>query len=220
MGSDIEYGGTDLGRRIAEHRGRAGLSRDEAAERAGMAPNYLAYLETSTTPNPSQGALVRLSAALQVPASALSGAGLSLPPGQRGAARHPALDVLSAAECREYLATGGIGRFLFVDARGPVAMPVNYAMLGDDIVFRTGGHTSLVAGVEQQKVSFDVDHFDEALSEGWSVLAHGAATLITALAELEQARSLRIDPWAGGDRDTYVRIVTAEISGRRIRVTR
>jgi transcriptional regulator with XRE-family HTH domain len=219
MGSDIEHGGTDLGRRIAEQRGRAGLSRDEVAEKAGMAPAYLAFLETSTTPNPTHGALVRLSAALGVPATALSGVGLSLPPGQRNAAQDPVLQVLSVAECREYLAAGGIGRFLFVDARGPVAIPVNYRMLDDDIIFRTGGHTSLVAGVEQRQVSFDVDHFDEALSEGWSVLARGAASLITEAADLEQARSLGIAPWAGGDRETYVRIVTGEISGRRIRVS-
>jgi len=32
---------------------------------------------------------------------------------------------------------GGVGRFLFVTDRGPVAVPVNYGMLGSDIVFRT-----------------------------------------------------------------------------------
>jgi transcriptional regulator with XRE-family HTH domain len=47
-----EHGGTDLGRRILEHRHHAGLSREEAAGRAGMAASYLAYLETSPAPSP------------------------------------------------------------------------------------------------------------------------------------------------------------------------
>lgn len=47
MVSDTGHGGTDLGRRIQEHRGKAGLTRAETAERAGMAASYLAYLETN-----------------------------------------------------------------------------------------------------------------------------------------------------------------------------
>ena len=64
MSNDAESAGTDTGRRIAEQRARAGLTVAEAAERAGMAPEYLAYLESSMAPNPSQAALIRLAAAL------------------------------------------------------------------------------------------------------------------------------------------------------------
>lgn len=143
MQNSAEHGGTDLGRRIIEHRHRAGLSREEVADRAGMAVTYLAYLETSAAPSqPTLTALARLAAALGTDISALSGSGLNLPPGQRSAAKHPVLEVLSTAECRDYLAHGGVGRFLFVNARGPVAIPVNYRMLGDDILFRTGADES------------------------------------------------------------------------------
>ena len=207
----------DLGRRIAEYRDRAGLSRAEAAEKAGMAPTYLEYLETDPMPNPGQAALARLAAALGTTDAALGGAGLSLPPGQRRAADRPVLEVLSAAECRRYLAAGGVGRFLFTAGRRPVAVPVNYRMLGDDIVFRTGSQATAVAGTQQPWVSFDVDHIDEALSEGWSVLASGQAVLVTARAELDETAALGIAPWAGGERDTYVKIVVRDLTGRRIR---
>jgi Pyridoxamine 5'-phosphate oxidase len=66
-------------------------------------------------------------------------------------------------------------------------------------------------------VSFDVDHIDDALSEGWSVLASGTASLITDPAVLGQVAALAVEPWAGGQRDACVRIVVREISGRRIR---
>lgn len=218
MGSSADHGGTDLGRRIQELRRAAGLSRDEAAARAGMAANYLAHLETSYDSNPTQAALAQLAAALGTTVRVLAGAGLEQPPGERPPGKQPALEVLSAAECRGYLGAGGVGRFLFVESRGPVAIPVNYRMLGDDIVFRTGTRPGLAAGAAQQRTSFEVDHLDEALSEGWSVLVSGGAHLVSTPAELAEARSLGIAPWAGGDRDSYVRIVARDITGRRIRV--
>jgi nitroimidazol reductase NimA-like FMN-containing flavoprotein (pyridoxamine 5'-phosphate oxidase superfamily) len=216
MGSDSRNGRGDLGRRIAEQREGAGLSRAEAAARAGLAPGYLEYLETSPAPNPGRGAVTRLAAVLGTTAAALGGAGLLLPPGERGAARRPVLEVLSTAECRAYLAPGGVGRFLFTAARGPVAMPVNYRMLGDDIIFRTAVPTS-AAAAGPRRVSFEVDHLDGALSEGWSVLVSGEASPVTAQPELDKVTALAIDPWAGGERDVYVRIVASEITGRRIR---
>jgi transcriptional regulator with XRE-family HTH domain len=220
MAEDADTAGTDLGRRIAEQRERAGLTVAEAAGRAGMAPDYLSYLESAASPNPSQATLTRLAAALDAPPSSLSGAGLNLAPGhQRSAAQHPVLEALTTRQCREHLAGGGVGRFLFVEPRrGPVAIPVNYLMDGDDIVFRTGRQTSIAGAVSQQKVSFDVDHLDDTLSEGWSVLLTGTARIITEPAELEHVAALGIEPWAGGDRDVYVRMSASQITGRRIRV--
>jgi transcriptional regulator with XRE-family HTH domain len=218
MATQGDHGGTDIGRRIEEERAKAGLSREETAARAGMAPDYLAYLETSLTPNPTHATLTRLAAALGVPLGTLTGAGLDLPPGQHSADRRAALEELTDDECRTLIAPGGIGRFLFVADRGPVATPVNYAMLGSDVVFRTDGRTAEAGAVGQEKVSFDVDHFDDALSEGWSVLVSGSATILTRTEDLQAAQSLHIEPWAGGQRTTYVRLAPAEITGRRIRV--
>jgi transcriptional regulator with XRE-family HTH domain len=207
----------DLGRRIAEQRERAGLSCAEAAGRAEMAPGYLEYLETSPAPNPAQGDLIRLAAALGTTAAVLGGAGLSLPSGQRGAGPSPVLETLTPAECRAYLAYGGVGRFLFLAPRGPVAIPVNYRVLAGDIIFRTGSAAVIAACTPGQLVSFDVDHLDDVLSEGWSVLVSGTARLVTASRDRAETAALGIAPWAGGDYDTCVRLTAAEITGRRIR---
>jgi nitroimidazol reductase NimA-like FMN-containing flavoprotein (pyridoxamine 5'-phosphate oxidase superfamily) len=130
------------------------------------------------------------------------------------------LTSLSADECRALIARGGVGRVLFVEAgRGPVAIPVNYRMDGDDVVFRTGGGTRLADSLQQESVSFDVDHLDEALGEGWSVLLTGTAIVITDPGELDRVRSLDIEPWAGGDRQTYIRLRAHLVTGRAIRVT-
>jgi hypothetical protein len=221
MGNDAETAGTDIGRRIAEQRTSKGLTVADAAERAGMAPEYLAYLESSMAPNPSQAALTRLAAALDTTPGSLSGARLNLPPGQRSAATGAVLDSMTVAECRQHLADGGIGRFLFVEpGRGPVAIPVNFRMDGDDVVFRTSNGGSVSAGLHERRVSFDVDHLDDALSEGWSVLLTGKAHIITDPAGVARADALHIEPWADGDRPVYVRLSASQITGRRIRVAR
>jgi transcriptional regulator with XRE-family HTH domain len=218
MGNDADSAGTDIGRRIAEQRNRAGLTVAQTAERAGMSPEYLAYLESSMTPNPTQAALIRLAAALGTTPGALSGAGQNLPPGQRSAANAALLETMTAAECKQHLADGGIGRFLYVEqGRGPVAIPVNFRMDGDDVVFRAGSGGSISAGLHERRVSFDVDHLDDALSEGWSVLITGKAQIITDPAELARAKALDVEPWAGGDRPIYVRLTGSQITGRRIR---
>jgi transcriptional regulator with XRE-family HTH domain len=220
MTQDVSSGGTDVGRRIAEQRGKTHLTVADVAERAGMSPQYLTYLESSPTANPTVATLTRIAAALDVTPATLEGAGLNLPPGQRSAARNPTLHDLTEAECLALIAPGGVGRFLFVQAgRGPVAFPVNFKMDTGDVVFRISGESVSAEVVHQQPVSFDVDHLDEALGEGWSVLLTGTAKIISDGRELSRAQALGIQPWAGGDRDLYVRLSPTQITGRRIRVT-
>jgi nitroimidazol reductase NimA-like FMN-containing flavoprotein (pyridoxamine 5'-phosphate oxidase superfamily) len=185
-----------------------------------MAPSYLEYLETSPSPNPTPSALARLADALGVSVGALAGAALQRPPTAEGPVQRPVAEPLTPAQCRGYLGTGGVGRMVFAGPRGPEAIPVNYSMLDGDIVVRTGRHTILAGHAVQTPVSFEVDHFDEARSEGWSVLARGLAQTVTALPELETVRSLGIEPWAGGEKDTYLRIIVADLTGRRIRAGR
>jgi transcriptional regulator with XRE-family HTH domain len=219
MRTTTEHFSGDLGRRIAEQRDRAGLSREETASRAGMAPDYLEYLETSPAPSPTYGTLARLAAALGTSTARLGGAGLGLPPGQRSAAADPVLQTLAPAQCRAYLGAGGVGRFLFQAPRGPVAVPVNYRILDGDVFFRTGSPAVIAACRPGPLASFEADHIDDALSEGWSVLVSGVATVVTAGDELAEAAALGISPWTGGDYSTCIRLAATEITGRRIRAS-
>ena len=69
-------------------------------------------------------------------------------------------------------------------------------------------------------VGFEVDHLDDAHREGWSVMLRGTARRVVEGAELADVRELGIDPWAGNERDVYVRVATTEVTGRRIRTRR
>src|SRR5689334_22052230 len=79
----------NLGRRIALRREELGLSREEAANRAGMASSYLQYLEEQPTAAPGVSTLLRLAGALETTALELTGGDVELPPGLGQAGRHP-----------------------------------------------------------------------------------------------------------------------------------
>jgi transcriptional regulator with XRE-family HTH domain len=205
----------DLGRRAARRREELGLNRRQVADRAGMSVLYLEYLEGHPA-RLTGDALMRLADALRTTPSALLGAGADLPPGRRGPADHPALQGLSPAECRSLLAPGGIGRVAFATPSGLAVLPVNFAMAGANIVFRTGPDTVLAAHGDEE-VGFEVDHLDEALAQGWSVLVAGPARRVVRPAELRALKAnVAIWPWAGGDREIYVCIVPKQVTGRRI----
>nr|WP_257018886.1 helix-turn-helix transcriptional regulator [Streptomyces sp. TLI_235] len=73
---------------MAERRQRLGLSREEAAERAGTAVGYVEYVESSAGP-PDVVPLMRLAGALGTSAWELLGGGVDIPPGRAAAAAHP-----------------------------------------------------------------------------------------------------------------------------------
>jgi len=95
-------------------------------------------------------------------------------------------------------------------------LPVNFAVIANTIVIRTGTGT-LIAAHAADEVAFEVDHVDEALGQGWSVLVRGPAHRVAQPGELHQLRGRAvITPWAGGQREAYVRILPVQISGRRV----
>jgi len=133
-----------------------------------------------------------------------------------GAVGQRALRTLSPAECFGLLEPGGVGRVGFAAADGIMMLPVNFAVTGKTIVFRTAPDT-LLAVYADGRVSFQADHLDEVLHEGWSVLVHGRAHTVTDEREVMQLEvRTRLEPWAAGPRDVYVRIMPARISGRRL----
>jgi len=205
----------DLSKRVARRRAELHLSKAQVAARAGMSLRYLEYVERYPA-RPDASALRRLAAALQTTPAALLGAGAQAPPGYGRTVGPPLVTKLLPAECRRLIEPGGIGRIAFCTTSGPVALPVNFAVVAGTIVVRTGEGTA-VDGHADEQVAFEVDHLDEALSQGWSVLVRGRAHRVAHPAELEIVRrDATIWPWPGGDRDVYVRIIPDTVTGRRI----
>ncbi len=207
----------DVGRRVSERRRQLGLTVDEVADRSGMSSTYIRVVESSPSPQLSRAAIWRLADALEMSVDGITGSGMEAPAGRADRSDRPALDALTVGECEALIASGGVGRLVFSDKRGPTALPVNFRMLEGDIVFRTESGAALLENLATDEVSFEVDHLDEALTEGWSVLLTGESRVMDNPSELDSARSLSIVPWAAGDRDVYVRLVPQKTTGRRIR---
>ncbi|MGS2646198.1 pyridoxamine 5'-phosphate oxidase family protein [Streptosporangium sp. LJ11] len=212
----------DLGRRVARLRDSLGLSREQLADRAGVDIGYVGYLEESAA-SPAAETVSRLASALEVGVEELLGAAANLPPGRGRPAAGSLLERLTEEECLRLLSPGGVGRVAFNDPGGPAILPVNYVMREGSIIFRTafGGplDDNLRTGVRgvELKIGFEVDRIDEAGRAGWSVLVRGGAHHVSSAEEHAAAEASGVRAWAGGDRELYVTIVPAEITGRRIR---
>ncbi len=132
------------------------------------------------------------------------------------AARSPRLTELNEEECRGLLSTHGVGRLAVPTEGAPVIVPVNYSIVDDAVVFRTRAD-SVPAQGRGREVAFEVDRVDDALSQGWSVLVRGRAEAVTdpdsVRRFVERAYS---EPWAGGERDLWMRIEPTAVTGRRI----
>jgi transcriptional regulator with XRE-family HTH domain len=206
----------DLSKRLARRRAELRLSTAQVAARAGMSLRYVEYLERYPA-RPNGGVLRQLAAALHTTPAALLGGGAQVPPGAGRLARPPVITKLMPTECLRLIAAGGIGRIAFGAASGPVVLPVNFAVVAGTVVIRTGKGTIIEGHAADDRVAFEVDHIDEALSQGWSVLMRGPAHRVAHPAELRHVQEeAAIWPWPGDDRDIYVRIVPDKITGRRI----
>jgi len=201
----------DLARRVVHRRNELGLSTEELARRAGVDAWFLAYFEQSSDSTLTSGALTRIAVALQTTPLALEGGEVDRPPGAGQAGLHPVLEHLTTQQCENHLSAGGVGRIVLSGASGPEAFPVNFMFTNRTVIFRT---SDAMAGTISGVVAFEVDHIDETMSEGWSVLVRGHARLIEGSAERLALARLDLEPWAGGARLNVVGITPFEISGR------
>ena len=127
------------------------------------------------------------------------------------------MQILSRAACLRLLAGQRVGRLAFLVGDQPMVLPVNFALHGDVVVFRTAEGTKLDAAAHA-KVAFEVDEVDARGEAGWSVVIQGVAEEITDDERWYEA-SLRhaVPPsWLPGPAEHYVRITPRLISGRRL----
>ncbi|WP_371494699.1 pyridoxamine 5'-phosphate oxidase family protein [Kitasatospora sp. NBC_00374] len=206
----------DVGRRVAHRRKQLGLSREQVAAKAGMAVNYLEYLE-SRPATVDLETVTRLAGTLDTSVWYLLGGGLDLPPGQAAPSPRPVVEELQPRECWAKMEPGGVGRVARSTPEGPQVLPVNYRTLDGTVLYRTTAQSTAAVAVGE-RVAFEVDRLDEALGTGWSVLVTGPADQVTEADAMERfGKHANPQPWVGGQRDTWVRIRPDKITGRLIR---
>lgn len=123
---------------------------------------------------------------------------------------------LTSDTALDLLRQGGepVGRLAIGLAGEPLVFPLNYAVDGDAIVFRTQVGTKL-SGITRSFATFEVDHID-ASGQGWAVTFEGLAQEIIDADPAElRARldALALDSWPGGERPHVVRITPYAVRG-------
>lgn len=206
----------DLGRRTARRRQELGLTRADVADRAGMAPEFVDFIETQPTALP-QASLNRLAAALETTPLELLGSGQGRPPGRRSAGARPKLRELSPRECWNLIAPGGIGRIAATTNEGPIVLPVNFIVDYASVVIRTTAYGVIGRIAPASELAFEVDRLDEEMRAGWSVLLVGWMERIDDPDDVAAlVASHQFEAWAGGVRNLLLRIRPRRVTGRRI----
>jgi nitroimidazol reductase NimA-like FMN-containing flavoprotein (pyridoxamine 5'-phosphate oxidase superfamily) len=127
-----------------------------------------------------------------------------------------AVAVLDRDECLRLLGRSTFGRIGITSGALPSVLPVNYRLVGDRIVFRTGHGTKLDAATCNSIVAFEVDDIDPLSHSGWSVMVTGEARKVTDDSELVALDAAGVPHWVTTDAEATVEISTTMLSGRRI----
>lgn len=131
---------------------------------------------------------------------------------------HPtrSLEDIDPEACLSLMATQVVGRLGFLDGDQPLILPVNYALDGLSIVFRTAPGSKHRARW-RKPACFEVDHFDRSARRGWSVVVKG---LLEEVGDqdplLASLRRLPLEPWVDGTKQHWMRLLIEEVTGRRL----
>jgi nitroimidazol reductase NimA-like FMN-containing flavoprotein (pyridoxamine 5'-phosphate oxidase superfamily) len=131
------------------------------------------------------------------------------------------IEELSRQDCFDLLAQETVGRLVYIDDLGPVAEPVNYAIVGETIVLRVEGGSKRQA-MAQTTLAFEVDHIVTDDRSGWSIVIRGRGKevpLEDVPALLHEFRQMGVEPplpLPSGVHKVWLRITITSLSGRRL----
>ena len=128
------------------------------------------------------------------------------------------ITILEANTCWELLRSSEVGRLAVATSNHPDIFPVNFVVDHGTVVFRTAGGTKLAAAVLGEAVAFEVDGYDAAAGDAWSVVVKGRAVEIDRMRDMFDALDLPLFPWHAAAKFRFVRIEPDDVSGRRFHV--
>jgi uncharacterized protein len=127
------------------------------------------------------------------------------------------VDELDEETCWRLVAQQAFGRVAFIHEFELWILPVNAAVVGGRVVFRTTDDSMLCAAGDNSLVAFEADHTDRITETGWSVLVRGRLRDVTDTPATGAWHELTVRPWAPGPRNRRMQIEPSAISGRMIR---
>lgn len=126
------------------------------------------------------------------------------------------LDVLDREECLTLLAQATLGRVALSVGALPTILPVNFRLMDEHVVFRTGVGSKLDAATRGAVIAFEVDDVDPIEHTGWSVVVTGIAEEVPPSGLAGPILSSAIPRWAPRGSSRILFLGTDIVSGRRI----
>ncbi|MCM1972927.1 MULTISPECIES: pyridoxamine 5'-phosphate oxidase family protein [unclassified Streptomyces] len=131
------------------------------------------------------------------------------------------MEELSADEALRLLGTVELGRIVFTRHALPAVRPVNHLLDAGDIIVRVQDDSTLASLLAAQGgagvvVAYEADAIDQGAHLGWSVVATGYATAVTAPSEVERYAHL-LRPWVEDTASGAIRIRPDLVTGFRLR---
>jgi nitroimidazol reductase NimA-like FMN-containing flavoprotein (pyridoxamine 5'-phosphate oxidase superfamily) len=126
------------------------------------------------------------------------------------------------AESMQLLRTERIGHLAYDSRYGPFAVPLEYEVVEDSIVFLTYGpfftEQDLRTGIARAEyhVHVEVDHLDPERREGWMVVVAGPAHHVDDEAERAELARVCLEPWVRGESEHMIRVHPLHVGGQRI----
>ena len=124
----------------------------------------------------------------------------------------------SVQESWELMRGAVIGRLAVIHDGSPDIVPVNFVVDHGTVVLRSARGTKHDAA-RNHPVAFEVDGYDAATGEAWSVVARGHAVEVRDVDESIEILHLPLDPWLEGPKPHLLRIVPVSLTGRRFPVS-
>lgn len=124
---------------------------------------------------------------------------------------------MSSEECWQALREHEFGRLAFHLLDDVHMTPINYAVDGESLIFRTAEGNKLLGVVMHGSVAFEIDEL--RADEAWSVVVRGTARLLTGK-EVHRAEQVPLRPWVGDEKHNIVEIVPEEVTGRRFMLSK
>ncbi len=118
---------------------------------------------------------------------------------------------MTTADCWEMLRRQEFGRLAYHLGEGVQIAPINYAIDGDCIIFRTAEGSKLSGILGNGDVAFEIDELIDAAAA--SVVVRGRAVELTGDAAIA-VDQLRLRPWVRTVKNHVISIKVTEISGR------
>ncbi len=125
------------------------------------------------------------------------------------------MELLTAEQCWELLGSNVVGRLAVAPGGRPDIFPVNYLSRDGVILFKTGEGSKLTSVVVNQSVAFEIDGYEAASNQAWSVVVLGSARLVESDDEAVVMEDLPLFPWNTTPKYHYIEVSPTQVTGRR-----